>query len=610
MEKMESPLTSIVPSLWQQGKSGKTLAFGPVAVQLLNCVVAVQERKHAVVDIKSENFMLAPARLGKGQTTVKKLASRIRLLDLALVSPWASVGGMSRTNDKKDGVVGTPLYASINVHNGETVSRRDDVEALGYLISELILKLASGDESKQLPWANESNEESIGAMKEKMVDDITSDFYVAMGSNTVSKTMKEYFDEVRGYTFKKKPDYEHLSDLLCSLRIPMPDSSTARTPAARKSQRTSRTAAAKKSAGTKRSTRSRARQSDSDEEESPAKMAKDDSYMEEDFIDLSFDAVPEAQRESGEFSAHREDADDESDSFATAEMDWEPTGDENKDPSPDAKPVAVKGVTIVVESGPHKGAAVNLVQGRCETIVVGKNPRVGSSEKPLSLSDDDELDNAHITMTLSITRKLIGVVVKDLKSKTGAFIGSEKIRSGGDWKIFRGGTVRIGDTLLRVDTLDVTKVAAPAGASSKTRKRTQSKKEPGSKSTASTKSKTSEAETKEPPRTKRRGVLIAVIEGPHKGEAQELEKGLVESINVGSKPTSSAGGTIKLNKDQDVKATHIRIELFNSSKLKAVVVTDKSKGNTKVNRDTVNKGRAFINDRISIGNTVLEVRSL
>lgn len=325
--------------------------------------------------------------------------------------------------------------------------------------------------------------------------------------------------------------------------------------------------------------------------------------MEIDLCDESFETVPEAQRESIGFAAaaklSSDDEDDDHNSFVTATMmDVDSVGDENQSPSPTKEQKAAKGVTIVVESGPHKGSAVNLIEGHCETIVVGRDPETKAGEGKLVLSSDDELGASHIRMTLSMTRKLTGVVVADLRARGGVFVGSDKIRRGGDWKIFRGSTVRLGQTMLRVSTLDANKVSSTATTT-------------GSKSSRTTKPKTvskPQQVTKAPPKLKRRGVRIAVVEGPHKGETHELEKGLVESISVGSKP--SGGATMKLSKDRDLKATHVKIELKNSSKMTAVNVTDKSKGGTKVNKNQFSGGFVFINDRIYVGNSVLEVQVL
>lgn len=80
MERMGAPLDDVVPSLKaQRRKAGGKVAFGPIAVALLDCVQAIHLGRHLFVDVKPENFMLAP----KG----KNLADRIRMIDLGLFWP-------------------------------------------------------------------------------------------------------------------------------------------------------------------------------------------------------------------------------------------------------------------------------------------------------------------------------------------------------------------------------------------------------------------------------------------------------------------------------------------------------------------------------------------
>ena len=95
-----------------------TINFGLIAVKLLECIQAIQEQKQVVVDVKAENFMLTCDK-GKGSMDVEKLASRIRLLDLALIKSWKSMES-HRENEGTSGVAGTPLYASINVHESRS----------------------------------------------------------------------------------------------------------------------------------------------------------------------------------------------------------------------------------------------------------------------------------------------------------------------------------------------------------------------------------------------------------------------------------------------------------------------------------------------------------
>lgn len=602
MEKMQSPLSSIVTELMKSSKSSSTIAFGPVAVQLLKCVQAIQENKHIVVDIKPENFMLS-SDAGKGSGTAAKLASRIRILDLALVKMWASIGS-HRANEGTSTLEGTPLFASLNVHNGETPSRRDDLEALGYVIAELIMKLASGNPAMELPWSNGRSDEEIGKIKAAQVENANSEFYKQLGSPAVAKTMKEFLDTVREYSYKKTPDCEQLASLLSKLNVtikkvltPKKTSKVASKTTPKATTPASGPRTPSTVAGTKRVTRSRARtQEESDEEESsPHKIARDEHYMETEDTDSITDAQPFAAARP----AHK---------LEEEGMDWEPTAsDENQDPEPDQKPKAMVGLTIVVDGGPDKGTAVNLIQGRCETLIVGRNPVAQRGGATLALTRDGDVDDSHIQINLSISKKLQAIVVTDLKSSSGAFVGNDRIKKTS--KIFRGQTVRIGNSVLIVKTLDGGKVAdASQGGKTVGSNRAATLKRPGPQQT-----EVIEIEDVSPqPALKRRGMRLRVVEGPHTGEEYELEFGVSESLNIGSKPSGKAGTkNVSLHKDKSLKPNHVHIELLNHKKFKAVVVTDKSQGDLKVNRDKVkNKTQAFVSDRIEMGNSVLHVQSL
>jgi serine/threonine protein kinase len=611
LEKMEHELSHIVPLLLRRSES--TINFGPIAAQLLACVQAIQERKHVVVDIKPDNFMVAPGK-GKGSSEVHKLASRIRLLDLALVQPWSSIGS-HRANEGTSGLAGTPLYASINIHNGETASRRDDLESVGYVIAELLMKLASGDESKHLPWSNGKSDEEIGSLKEDNMNDMNSDFYKQLGGPSVAKVFSEYMEEVRGYTFKKQPDYDKLSKILMKLKVSVTTKKAGRTkkaPASKTKRSTASTtteAASIASSATRGRTRSQKRASSPDQHyQSPQKMARDETFMETDVIEISDDEVWTDAQPFPQYDTHH-DHDPLEDTFETAPMDWEATVDENEEPVVDSKPKALEGLTISIDAGPHKGTCINLIKGMSDTLVVGSNPATKAGEIPLILSNDEEVDDSHIKLDLTVTKRLISINVTDLKSSGGTYVGTEKIRKGKDYRIFRGGSVRIGNSLLTVKTLDPNAATAPtteqvSSKTSTTKTRSTRRNQNVAKSSAAAPQEVEE------PRLKRHGVCLVVTQGPHKGDSFELESGETETLFVGSKPSSKTGTLASLNKDKKLKATHTRVDLNVSKKLTTITVTDKSKGGTQVNRDTINKGRAFINDNIRIGDSVLEIKAL
>ena len=166
MEKMEGPLTDVVPLLVtsasaKKGRSASTsttptaIDLGPIATTLISHLEAFHAMRLLFVDVKADNFMLAPE--GSGGTAQKKkkktkssalasaselLASRIRLIDFGLVEKYRD---LSRGGHREDAhpdapFVGTPEYASLNVLGGHTPSRRDDLEAVGYVLSDVLIR--------------------------------------------------------------------------------------------------------------------------------------------------------------------------------------------------------------------------------------------------------------------------------------------------------------------------------------------------------------------------------------------------------------------------------------------------------------------------------------
>jgi len=149
-------------------------------------------------DIKPDNFLIGNGADGK---------RIIHMIDFGLARRYLDEHGEHIPVKSGRKLTGTVRYASINVHEGHTPSRRDDLESLGYVI----LYLMEGS----LPWqeikngSKEARNLEIGAMKSS--DKVYNLFPDAPGE------MGIWIDYCRSLEFDEDPDYKYLRGLLTNL---------------------------------------------------------------------------------------------------------------------------------------------------------------------------------------------------------------------------------------------------------------------------------------------------------------------------------------------------------------------------------------------------------
>lgn len=466
MEKMSSTISTIVPLLLQNKSSSKIIDLGPIAVALFSCVRACHQVNNIIRDVKSDNFMLTISVAGAraGSTEVKRLASRIRLIDLAMVTQWTK---LYSDTDEAD-FNGTPLYASLNVHSGKKASFRDDLEALGYVLAELLIQLNSGDPSKQLPWSHGKSDDDIWSIKKAFVENENSEFYAQLGNDKTRRLFLEYMNIVRGYRFKKMPDYDNLAKILSKLTLPRMKMTA---PAASRGTTKSRRAAATKkimsskhprtkASMSKSSGRSTTKSSNTEDEEDHYIMSDEESI----YVDASEEMdweniVDENEKPKGDFkSSDRNDRslrrqrsnagkhvgkakvieiDDDNDKSELSES-HNSTGLE-------------RGVRILVTEGPHKGEFFDLEAGLNEIVTIGSNPasKVG---KVFPLEKDNTLHKTHVRLDFDRKNcKLTAIKVTDKSKSNGkTYVNRDVVRS---TKAFINDRIIIGNTTLIVQTL-------------------------------------------------------------------------------------------------------------------------------------------------------------
>lgn len=140
-------------------------------------------------DIKPDNMMT-----GRGNN-----AGRLYLVDFGLAAKYR-YGGKHVNFYRKAGIAGTKVYASVHAHRGDKLSRRDDMESLGYTILEWF--------RGHLPWYGMSSERTLNMKQYGSVDRLCTSFYFPM---------RRYFKHIRGLRFKDMPNYSYLSSALRSV---------------------------------------------------------------------------------------------------------------------------------------------------------------------------------------------------------------------------------------------------------------------------------------------------------------------------------------------------------------------------------------------------------
>ena len=104
---------------------------------------------------------------------------------------------------KKKSLAGTARYASINALNGLTQSRRDDLEAVGYVL----LYFLRG----KLPWQGlhvKNKEERYHRIMEIKIETTPSELCKGF-----PKEFEEYINYTRNLEYEQDPDYEYLKNL-------------------------------------------------------------------------------------------------------------------------------------------------------------------------------------------------------------------------------------------------------------------------------------------------------------------------------------------------------------------------------------------------------------
>lgn len=171
-----------------------------LADQMITRVEQVHTKDYLHRDIKPDNFLIGGHQLGK--------AGLLHIIDFGLSKRYRERKTQKHVPfGEGKGFLGTARFASVNAHRGVVQGRRDDLEAVGYVLAYFL--------RGNLPWQGiraDSKPElykKIAAMKESTpMEELCEHLPVEFAN---------FLNYCRGLSFTEKPDYAFLRGLFQDL---------------------------------------------------------------------------------------------------------------------------------------------------------------------------------------------------------------------------------------------------------------------------------------------------------------------------------------------------------------------------------------------------------
>jgi serine/threonine protein kinase len=478
MERMAAPLSEVVNILHESyGKAGKgvvKIPFGDVPVAMFDCIRAMHDNGNLFIDVKPENFMLGgvtDSSIGKkrGSKQQESLGQRVRLIDFGLVERYDDMSmSKHRINNFPNALlIGTPTYASLNIMEGNTPSRRDDLEALGYVISELILILASAgagtsgkgadrrknEDDHVLPWSHASSDVELRQIKSREMDESrrsTSALFAGLKSAGADVIMGNYFSTVRGLAYAETPDYDSIRSVLMKLVVT--------TKGAKETSHDVSPMKTKKSPPLKTS----ARRKHVDDESNDSVEVVDENILNRKSsgkiqkVSVAKESVVgRTTKSTSKSSCEVGTQTDEIDGDYSDSMDWEPVENatSNRSDGTSDNDAKRKGVLkLCVVEGPHAGHEISFGGDHLGTVCVGRNPasRAMKDAIKFAVSKDKSASSVHAKFVINSKSNVHSVRVTDMASSNSTFVNGTCLPNGKSRQAFVGDKIMIGESLIEI----------------------------------------------------------------------------------------------------------------------------------------------------------------
>ncbi|KAL0227748.1 hypothetical protein RCL1_003891 [Eukaryota sp. TZLM3-RCL] len=173
-----------------------------IGVLMLQIIEGLHDEGYVHRDIKPANFLMG----------LDSSKNELKVIDFGLVTSFLDSSRRHIAFDQSNTVslIGTPRFASLNSHNGCTLSRRDDLESIAYTL----LYLLKGT----LPWwevettsVSGTKEEALEMIKRKKAQP------TALWCRNLPVEFVDFLNYSRNLKFEERPSYSHWIAVFTSL---------------------------------------------------------------------------------------------------------------------------------------------------------------------------------------------------------------------------------------------------------------------------------------------------------------------------------------------------------------------------------------------------------
>lgn len=168
-----------------------------LAQELIKKMSYIHSRGIIHRDIKPENFLIGFN------------SNDIYVIDFGLCKKFKNKDNSHVPFALNKKLIGTVRYASLNSHLGHELSRRDDLESIGYMLVYFL--------KGSLPWQGLGQKGMDRDLKYRMIYECKKNTTTEQLCQGLPKEFRAYMEHVKSLEFQEKPNYNYLYNLFTQL---------------------------------------------------------------------------------------------------------------------------------------------------------------------------------------------------------------------------------------------------------------------------------------------------------------------------------------------------------------------------------------------------------